>query len=116
MRYRFEEERGIPVAQLRGAVTEGPDGSQFFDAIRRHCVQGRVRFVVDCAGITRITPPGLGVLITALATARNVGGTLVLARVPGPLRSLLMITDLQSVFACYPTVEAAVEAVRAPRS
>jgi anti-anti-sigma regulatory factor len=80
--------------------------------VRRACVQGRSRLVLDCAEVTRVTPFGMGSLTTALALARNVGGALALARVPGRLHSLLMITDLQAVFACYPTVEAAVRALR----
>jgi anti-anti-sigma regulatory factor len=55
----------------------------------------------------------MGILTAAFAQARNVGGILVLARIPRAIRSLLLITGLQAVFACYETVDRAVAAVRA---
>jgi anti-anti-sigma factor len=112
MQYRFDEQDGILVAQLRGAIVDGPVGRQFCDAIREYCRAGRVRFVLDCNGVTRVTPFGMGILTAAFAQARNVGGMLVLARIPESIRSLLLITGFQAVFACYETVDAAVAAVR----
>jgi anti-anti-sigma factor len=112
MQYRFDEQDGIQVVRLRGAITDGPDARQFRDAVRTQCLQGRTRFVLDCEALSRVTPFGLGLLTAALAQVRNVGGRLVLARVPGAIRSLFLITELQAVFACYDTVDAAVAAVR----
>jgi hypothetical protein len=43
----------------------------------------------------------------ARAQVRNGGGRLVLARIPGAIRSLLLITELQAVFACYETMDEA---------
>lgn len=112
MQYRFDEQDGVLVVRVHGAVVDGPDGRQFVESIREYCRAGRVRFVLDCEAVTRVTPFGIGIFTTALALVRNGGGTLVLARIPGAVRSLLLITELRAVFACYETVDAAVAAVR----
>jgi anti-anti-sigma factor len=105
-----ERERAV-VVTVEGAVEGGPAAAGLYEDLRGLCARGRTRFVVDLEGATRIDAQGLGALTGLLALARNAGGDLMLARVPGPVRSLLHIAGLREPFATADDLEAAIASV-----
>jgi anti-anti-sigma factor len=111
MTHTVDERKRAVVVALDGAVEGGAAAAGLYEDVRSLCARGRTRFVVDLKGATRIDAQGLGALTGLLALARNAGGDLMLARVPGPVRSLLHIAGLRGPFATADDLEAALASI-----
>jgi anti-sigma B factor antagonist len=66
---------------------------------------GQIRLVLDLSGVGLCDSTGLTVLIRAHRSAVAAGGWLRLAGAQPPVRRLLEITNLERVFALYPSVD-----------
>lgn len=108
MQIRSSTHDGVVVLSLDGDVLGGPDGSALHDAIAAARGEGPLQVVVDLAGVRFMNSSGLGMLVGALTTARNTGGDLRLAAVGERVRAILEVTQLDSVFASFDAVDAAV--------
>lgn len=64
--------------------------------------------VLDLGRVSWVDSTGLGELIAALSSVNKNGGKLVLANIPGPVQSLLNMTNLSEVFEVYDDLEEAV--------
>jgi anti-sigma B factor antagonist len=71
---------------------------------------GNPRIVLDLAALEYIDCYAMGALGQVRAQARNAGGDLLLAAPRGPVRRLLDLTGLISVFAVHASVDEAVRA------
>lgn len=60
--------------------------------------EGMRDIVVDLAGVGFIDSSGLGVLVGALKRTRELGGTLTLRGLDGPVRKVFEITGLHELF------------------
>ena len=69
---------------------------------------GANRVVVDLSGLGFIDSSGLGALVTALKTARAVGGDVRLCCLTPPVRSIFQLTRLDKVFTVHDRVEDAI--------
>ena len=108
MQIRSTSHDGVVVLSLDGDALGGPDGSALHDALHAARGASSLNAVVDLSGVRHMNSSGLGMLIGALTTARNTGGDLRLAAVGDRVRALLEVTQLDGVFAQFPTVDEAV--------
>jgi len=60
---------------------------------------------MDLGGVNRMNSSGLGIMINALTTFQQNGGSLKLARVSPVVQNLLKITRLDSIFDSFDSVE-----------
>jgi anti-sigma B factor antagonist len=109
MRFDTDERYNAVVLKLKGDVMGGPDGSKLHDKLRELKEAGQTNVVVDLSRVRFMNSSGLGMLIGGLATMRNSGGDLRLARAADRIQSLLVIAKLLSVFRHYESVDEAVE-------
>ena len=75
---------------------------------------GDAQLVLDLARVTYVDSAGLGALVAALTTARNLGGNMKLARVAQQFHEQLVVTKLVTVFELYDSVEKALKSFAAP--
>ena len=108
MQIDLQTRDGVAVATLTGDAMGGPDGSALLDRLHALRADGARRVVVDLGGVDHMNSSGLGMLIGALTSARNAGGDLKLAAVPGRVQTLLSVTRLTDVFETHGTADAAV--------
>ncbi|MCX7836175.1 MAG: STAS domain-containing protein [bacterium] len=101
----------VVVFYLKGKLMGGPESSEVAEEIRNYIASGTRKFVIDLGDVDWINSSGLGMLIGGLTSVRNVGGTLILARLTEKIESLLVITKLSTVFETCPTVEEALTKV-----
>lgn len=101
----------VVVFYLKGKLMGGPESVEVGEAIRRFINSGKRKFVIDLGDVEWINSSGLGMLIGGLTSIRNVGGSLILARLTEKIESLLIITKLSTVFETSPTVEEALTKV-----
>ena len=80
--------------QLRAALIKAVD-------------EGPGSVIVDMSGVEWIDSTGLGTLVGALKRARDKGGTVQVAAVPGRIAKHFQVTGLSKLFDMHETVEAA---------
>jgi anti-sigma B factor antagonist len=80
-------------ADLKSAVSEGSE-----------------RLLLDMSAVKFIDSTGLGVIVTAMTTARNRGGSFALFALPAKVRTLVELTRLHLVFDIYADEVAALAA------
>ena len=108
MKLSTKETDGVIVVRLEGSVLGGPDATALNDALHKLVEKGRKNVVLDVSGVETMNSSGLGMLIAAMTTMRNAGGTLKIAAASKKIESLLVITKLTSVFELFETVKQAV--------
>src|SRR3984885_11625390 len=102
------EQEGIAILELTGRLKFGPEDMLLNDEIRHALAAGRLRLVVDLAGVDKIDSAGLGTLLYARAELRRAGGGLALADLrPGHMQALL-IARLETVFNVYASEQDAI--------
>ncbi|MGW0802498.1 STAS domain-containing protein [Nonomuraea sp. NPDC002799] len=69
--------------------------------------------VLDLGGVSFCDSMGVGVLVLLLRQSREQRSPLVLSDVPALLKRILHVTGLRSAFRVAPTVEAAIESIKA---
>ena len=107
MTFDVDERYNAVVLKLKGNVMGGPDGAKLHDQLHELKGSGKKNVVVDLSKVKFMNSSGLGMLISAMTTMRNVGGDLRLANVADRIQSLLVITKLITVFKHYDSVEKA---------
>jgi anti-sigma B factor antagonist len=107
MRITDEIKDGIVVFHLGGKVMGGPDSTMFHGKVHEYVDAGKSNIVIDLSKVEWVDSIGLGMFLSALATARKNGGELKLTNVTEKIKNLLIITRLVTVFeSCDSTEEA----------
>ncbi|PSQ84272.1 MAG: anti-sigma factor antagonist [Bacteroidetes bacterium QS_1_65_9] len=109
MRYNVDERYEAVVITLKGDVLGGPEGAELHDRLRELRDEGKNQIVVDLSKAKFMNSGGLGMLVSAMTTARNAGGDLRFANVADRIESLLMVTKLLTVFKEYDSVDEAAQ-------
>jgi anti-anti-sigma factor len=75
----------------------GPDALSFNDAIRELSKQHK-HIIIDCSQVSLMNSSGLGMLISAQATMKQVGGQCSLRNITEQVNKLLEMTRLKALF------------------
>ena len=101
------------IVSVRGEIDVSTAGS--LEEAVRSCLASSGRVIIDLSGVRFMDSTGLNVLIRAQSSGvDSASGVLRHAAVPDRVSKLLRLTQLDSVFAVYPTVTAAEAAPVAP--
>ncbi|MFN8397588.1 MAG: STAS domain-containing protein [Bacteroidia bacterium] len=110
MKFEFEKRGPIKgVFRLEGSMIGETDGMPLAEAFNEQMEDGFLHFILDLSDLKHINSSGLGVFITLLTKARKKDGDVVIVNPSANIRSLLLITKLNSIFHIYDSVEAALE-------
>lgn len=89
----------IVIVSVSGDITQHRGGDiALKDKVRSLIQQGQRKLLIDLGHVSYVDSAGLGELVHAYATTKNVGGSLKLVNVTKRLRDLLAITKLVTVF------------------
>ena len=108
MKIKEKIENNVAVLALHGKMMGGPETTALHDHIRGLMKDGISKVVIDLGGVKWINSSGLGVLMAAMTTLKNVEGQMKLANVTEKVESLLMITQLIRIFETFDSVDRAV--------
>lgn len=109
---RVQEDRTVVVAAGEIDLYTAPTlQTQLTEVVR----DGPAHVVIDLSGVEFCDSTGMNVLLVALKRVRERDGSLALAGPQSPVRRILEITGLDTVFAVYPTVDEALQRVGSPR-
>jgi anti-sigma B factor antagonist len=106
------ERDGAVILALSGAMLGGPEANSLNAELHRITESGGKAVVLDLTQVTHMNSSGLGLLIGGLTTMRKAGGELLLAGAGENIAQLIAITKLHTIFRLFPTVDAAVAALR----
>ncbi len=99
----------VAVLSVKGKLWGGAETRAVHETVKRLIRDGFKKVVIDLSGVKWLNSLGLGVLIGCLTSLRNEDGDLRLVGVTERVHSLLMVTNLITVFQTFETVEQAVE-------
>jgi anti-sigma B factor antagonist len=109
MKFEFEKKGPITgMFRLHGSLIGETDGMPLAEAFNEQMENGFLHFILDITELKHINSSGLGVFITLLTKARKKDGDVVIVNPSENIRSLLLITKLNSIFHIYDTVEDAI--------
>lgn len=101
MNHKLSEEDDIVRIMIEGDVIGGPDAKTLHDLIHDLIDKKKTKIVLDLSKVKLMNSSGLGILISALTTARQANGDVLLLNVTDRIKNLLSITKLNSVFKSY---------------
>jgi len=102
-----KEVNGGIVISMSGRVMFESDAHTFRQRLEELLATGKEWFVLDLSGVIAMSSTGLGILIAAHRTVRDQGKSFKLARLSDKVKSILVITRLDSVFEIYSDAEEA---------
>lgn len=101
---------GTEVLDLVGEI-DVYTAPQFKEAVNSMLAAGHKHLIINMAGVTYMDSSGFGALLSATKRLRPQGGTVNLVQCNSAIDRILRITRLNTVFATFDSVDAAVEAV-----
>jgi len=108
MRIKEKIEGDVAVLSLSGKMMGGPETAELQKHVKNLLSDKIDKIVVDLAKVKWMNSSGLGALMGSLTSARNTNGDLRLANTTEKVQSLLMITQLMTIFQTYDSVDRAV--------
>ena len=109
MKYDISEKEGVVVVTPKGRMMAGPELEKLHEKIKELVRIGARKMVIDLGEVELMDSRGLGILVAALTSLRNVNGELKLSRITNKIESLLVITQLSKVFKTYDSAEGALK-------
>ncbi|RMG18436.1 MAG: anti-sigma factor antagonist [Planctomycetota bacterium] len=104
---RRERPEGVTVLSLRG-VLDGRSTRELEVAIRDLLDEGRLKIVVDCAGLAHLSSDGMGVFLSHLIKLRKQGGDIKFCSMRQEVRTVLSVLGLGKLLCVYDTEDEAV--------
>jgi len=109
MKHEISEKEGVVIITPKGKMTTGPDLEKLHDKIKELVRIGSRKMVIDLGEVELMDSRGLGILVAAFTSLKNVNGELKLARITNKIQSLLVITQLSTVFKTFGSVDEALK-------
>lgn len=110
MRLSKKEIRGVVVVQIHGKLLGGPSESDEFHKFFKVLTKThKTKVVIDLGSTSYANSVGIGMLIGAYTSIKNIGGELVLARVIDRIQGILAVTKLLLIFKTFETVDEAID-------
>ena len=92
----------VVIVKVTGEITLKKNrGTILHDKVRGLVQQGHRRVLIDLADVSYVDSAGLGELVQANSTAKNLGGSIKLFSPTSRLRELLVVTRLTSLLGIY---------------
>ena len=101
-------QENVAVLSISGALMSGPEVGEFHEHIKRLVKDGIVNVVADFSKVKWFGSSMLGVMTASLTTLRSEGGDLRLTGITKKIESILMVTQLASIFRTIDNVDRAV--------
>jgi len=97
----------IAIIDLKGGMTIASGAGKLRNHIQELVAAGHKQVLVNLKELSYLDSAGMGELVAACTTMRNLGGDLRLVSPQDRVRNLLQMTKLASIFAVYSDEQAA---------
>ena len=95
------EHEGIPILDLKGRITVGPEATALRDKVSELTSAGSKDLVLNLGGVDYIDSTGLGALVMIATAQRKAGGSVKLLKLNRRNIELLVMTKLATVFEIF---------------
>jgi len=109
---QLREVRGVAILDMSGRITLGDGSVVLRETVREQIASGKQAIIINLGDVTYMDSSGLGELISAFTTAKNLGATVRLLDLTKRTRNLMEITKLYTVFDIYDDEDAAIDSFR----
>ena len=100
----------VAIISLSGKLLGGPPASdEIKNEVYKLLDDGVKKFVFDLEEVKLMNSSGLGILISAYTSIKNRGGDMKIAAVNENMKSVLVMTQLNTIFDIYGTAEGAAQ-------
>ena len=113
MNYNISEKYNCVVIELKGKIMGGPDADVFRNELQKLIDEDKKKVIIDLEHVKFMNSSGLGILIGGLTTMRKAGGDIKLCNADKRISSLLMVSQLNTVFDHHLSLDSAVKAYEA---
>lgn len=110
--YSTTHQGGITIFKLEGEIIEKGQTTGLIEQIDKLLSSGKKNIVLDLGELRYMNSSGLNVLVNILTKARNAGGDVLVCHLSEKIKSLLVVTRLDTIFHIVPTVEEAVQRLK----
>lgn len=110
MNYKIDEKYNCVIIDLKGKIMGGPDAGVFKSELQKLIDSGKKKIIINLENVKFMNSSGLGILIGGLTTVRKHGGDLKLCNADKRISSLLMVSQLNTVFDHHFSLQSAIDA------
>jgi anti-sigma B factor antagonist len=110
MKIESREYEGIRIFDLDGDFDSRTAGD-VKEEVRKVIISGKNNVIFNLENVMYIDSAGLGTLVSALKTAKEMGGNVWLAGLTAQVKMVIELTRLHQVFNVYDSVDKALEAM-----
>lgn len=110
MNYNISEKYNCVVIDLKGKIMGGPDAEVFRNELQKLIDDDKKKIIINLENVKFMNSSGLGILIGGLTTMRKNGGDIKLCNADKRISSLLMVSQLNTVFDHHLSLDSAVKA------
>lgn len=103
---------GITVFKLEGEIIDKSQTAGLLEQIDALVASRKKHLVLDLGGLRYMNSSGLNVLVNILTKMRNAGGDVVVCDLSEKIKSLLVVTKIDTIFHILPTVEEAIKRLK----
>jgi anti-sigma B factor antagonist len=97
------EVNGVTVIAMDGRIVLGEESNALREKMKAVVAEGKKQVVLNMDNITFIDSAGLGTLVAAHHSAKNLGASLRLCQLGTKFQEVLQITRLMTIFEVYNT-------------
>ena len=110
--YTTVQQQGLTIFHLTGEIIDKVQAADFVEQTTKLAAAGKTRFILELSELRYMNSSGLNVLVNILTKARNAGGDVSVCHLSEKIKSLLVVTRLDTIFHILPTVEEAVQRLK----
>lgn len=106
---RIRDRDWVTIIDLNGRVVLGDGTQEITDTVKKLLTEGKVRLLINLAGVDKMDSTGLGAMVGSYASADRQNASLKLLKPMERIKDLLVITKLITVFDIFDNEEAAIQ-------
>jgi anti-sigma B factor antagonist len=99
---------GVSVVELEGRIVLGEESTSLRENLKSLVTAGKKKIVLNVANVTYIDSSGLGLLVAAHVSAKNMDASVRLCNLGQKFHDIMQVTKLLTIFDVYDTQAAAV--------
>ncbi len=109
-RYNIDGAQGAePIVRLAGRLMDDETAHSMVDSVEELIDNGAHKLTLDMAKLEYLNSSGLNSLVNLLTKARSNGGDVVLSALSDKVKSLFIVTKLNTVFTVVDSIDEATE-------
>jgi anti-sigma B factor antagonist len=113
MKVNSSEQQGVHIYEVSGNLRAHTACYSFLEVVRNSITEGAAKVIVDLKGVEKLDSAGVGILASIVSSADNAGAELRFSGLSERTEKPIIIVGLMRVMTVSPTVEDALQQMKA---